>query len=1075
MKTPSTIRRLALLCLSAFALSVIAALAAEAPPSGTNVIQGVVRFTNADTNILARLGPPGNEGMAQFILYAYAAGPPALLTTKNIINTNYLTNAYEVTVSAGATSLTYQVSAALYLDGSSELYYTTPLAAAPLTSNSPPATVNFDECVALLELRFQLSNGAPVAVSGERATVTETGPPYGLRAQYGSASPGRTNNFLVVPSGVEFELVIEVDTGTDIYSNRLTHAERHVMTLNCDDTAVVTITVPDPGGLGQIKGSLNMVGEIELPTDGYLDLLGRPVMIASGPGGNQRYSAVAAEFPGPDTDRVFTLPNLVPSSVTQAWSLHAEMQFRTGYRFEYFRSPGLGEGTNNAGIVVTAGEANDLGDTFVMHPAKLVGKVTLTGPPEFGANISALRGLLRSADYDSDTNGIPDGVGPAGINYSYITATGVDELAPGATLTAAGGLLAASFAGAFNPTNSAFEGDYDATLGMLSDQPGVWKRDTFYFVIYHPATNGGPYVNQGVAVVENEPWQGALAPGQCATNDVRYGLAEVCLRIRSPAPFYNPRVAGGTGVLNGIDSTGSNRNYTVSVYAYGRPDSAVDATHEAIVTMYLPEGSYTLQPVITTIDPGGGESATQLPPVDVSVVAGDRLCIEDCLRVSIEPPVCTTNFGFLARANATSCDATLTNLSLTARSLENTNARLGYSDIRILIGARTNLTTAHGLFPEFDGFPLSYYNDILYTAVAKDNQGRVATLQIVAHYDFTAPTIQCPPDITVLTTNPAGTAVNFTVTATDDRPGPVNLVCTPPSGSVFPIGTNTVTCRASDLCHNTNTCTFQIVVVDDCLHLEIEPPICTTNFGFLAFANAFSCEASLTNLSLSSYSLSDTNIRLGYSDIRIFVPPGMARTNLRTGHGLFPEYDGYQDHLEYYNDILYVAVARDNRGRVAIAQFVGHYDFTPPTITCPPDLIVGAVDAMGGPAYFTVTAVDNRPEPINLIVTPPSGSLFPIGTTVVTCRANDLCHNTNTCTFRLIVRGVNEPLCPLNIELAQRDPLLVTLSWDCSGILQSSPNPDGPWTDEPGATTPHPIPADVLLRKFFRLRFDGGG
>src|SRR4029078_732291 len=164
--------------------------------------------------------------------------------------------------------------------------------------------------------------------------------------RYSTQPPGRTENFLVVPSGVEFELAVEVDTGTDIYLDRVTHRETHVMTLNCEDKPVITIVVPDAGTLGTIVGNANLVGEIELPTDGYLELRGRPVIKARGPLGNQRYDALPAEAPGADVARAFALEILVPSAPTAAWRVQAEMQFGDGYRFQYFQTPALGDGLN---------------------------------------------------------------------------------------------------------------------------------------------------------------------------------------------------------------------------------------------------------------------------------------------------------------------------------------------------------------------------------------------------------------------------------------------------------------------------------------------------------------------------------------------------------------------------------------------------------------------------------------------------------------------------------------------------------------------------------------------------------
>lgn len=352
-------------------------------------------------------------------------------------------------------------------------------------------------------------------------------------------------------------------------------------------------------------------------------------------------------------------------------------------------------------------------------------------------------------------------------------------------------------------------------------------------------------MNQVIYVTDTAPTPLTVMPGERLTSDVRLGLAEVCVRFRSAgAAFFSPRIRFSIGTLDGPDFENNERHHSTYIdIAAGLPIYAEGATNEAVVTMYLPEGTYDFSPYVSTLNAEGVASETQLNTInDVSVVAGERLCIEECIRVFIEPPICTPNFGFLARANAVSCDGTLTNLSLRASRLSDPSIRLGYSDIRILIGSRTELTTAHGLFPEFDGYPRSYYEDILYTATATDNQGRVAISQIVAHYDLTAPTINCPADITVTSPDGAGMAVDFTVTATDDRPEPLRgPTCVPPSGSMFPPGTHVVTCTVSDLCRNTNTCSFNVTVRgpnEDCVLrialTQVSPPEVTLTWDCAA-------------------------------------------------------------------------------------------------------------------------------------------------------------------------------------------------------------------------------------------------
>lgn len=50
-----------------------------------------------------------------------------------------------------------------------------------------------------------------------------------------------------------------------------------------------------------------------------------------------------------------------------------------------------------------------------------------------------------------------------------------------------------------------------------------------------------------------------------------------------------------------------------------------------------------------------------------------------------------------------------------------------------------------------------------------------------------------------------GTAIDYTATAVDANDGTLTASCTPASGSVFPVGTTTVTCTATDTAGNTGT------------------------------------------------------------------------------------------------------------------------------------------------------------------------------------------------------------------------------------------------------------------------------
>jgi len=81
--------------------------------------------------------------------------------------------------------------------------------------------------------------------------------------------------------------------------------------------------------------------------------------------------------------------------------------------------------------------------------------------------------------------------------------------------------------------------------------------------------------------------------------------------------------------------------------------------------------------------------------------------------------------------------------------------------------------------------------------------------------DKTAPTITCPSGITTEApfSSSSGAYVWFTVTATDDKDPSPTLTVNPPSGSLFPVGTTTVTSTATDWKGNTSSRTFGVTVL----------------------------------------------------------------------------------------------------------------------------------------------------------------------------------------------------------------------------------------------------------------------
>jgi hypothetical protein len=236
---------------------------------------------------------------------------------------------------------------------------------------------------------------------------------------------------------------------------------------------------------------------------------------------------------------------------------------------------------------------------------------------------------------------------------------------------------------------------------------------------------------------------------------------------------------------------------------YGTPTDASGATNIGQVVMYLPQGTYQLQPSVTPY----GSAQAGLAPLDVTVGCGQRLTIEPCLQLSLNAPDCT--------------NSTTAHITGAVRSCGNSVAQISY---QLNGGPVQTICNNCGADPSF-AFNLNLANectDNILIVTTTDGSGGVSSITTAVRHDATSPVIHCPADIVAGACDTNGTTVDFTVTATDNCPHPVSLVCTPPSGSVFPVGTNTVTCVATDGCGNTSQCSFKVIVVTGSSQLSIE-------------------------------------------------------------------------------------------------------------------------------------------------------------------------------------------------------------------------------------------------------------
>lgn len=91
------------------------------------------------------------------------------------------------------------------------------------------------------------------------------------------------------------------------------------------------------------------------------------------------------------------------------------------------------------------------------------------------------------------------------------------------------------------------------------------------------------------------------------------------------------------------------------------------------------------------------------------------------------------------------------------------------------------------------------------------------TVVVIPPTDTTAPVIAFHADISAVeAASPAGAIVIYTAPATSDNVDPAGIaICSPASGSTFPLGQSIVTCNATDAAGNhASPTTFKVTVVD---------------------------------------------------------------------------------------------------------------------------------------------------------------------------------------------------------------------------------------------------------------------
>ena len=212
-------------------------------------------------------------------------------------------------------------------------------------------------------------------------------------------------------------------------------------------------------------------------------------------------------------------------------------------------------------------------------------------------------------------------------------------------------------------------------------------------------------------------------------------------------------------------------------------------------------------------------------------------------------------------------------------------------------------------------------------------------------------------------TSPAGAVVNFQNPLTfDEEPTPPPIACDHASGSTFPIGTTIVTCSVTDDDDVTSTVstTFPVTVKDTDLALTGVPADITTA--------ATSGSGAVVNYTAPTAVDEDS--------------PAPSVTCVPASGSLFP--------IGITTVTCTSSDADDTPSTVSATFRVSVGDGDLALVNMPADVTVQATSAGGAAVgYVMPTASDEDGTRPSVSCDHASGSLFPVGTTVVTCTATD--------------------------------------------------------------------------------------
>ena len=496
--------------------------------------------------------------------------------------------------------------------------------------------------------------------------------------------------------------------------------------------------------------------------------------------------------------------------------------------------------------------------------------------------------------------------------------------------------------------------------------------------------------------------------GACSFNVIVSGSDTTPPTITCPSNIATPEDPAGSGVANvnyATPAATDNCTQGVQVSCSPPPGSSFPSG-TTTVTCTATDASTNSASCTFTVTVDANNCALTCPP-DVTestssgcsklVTYADPSQSGSCGAVSCDPasgsafPVGSTTVICAARDTSgnllATCNFTVTindtgtltcpaNITTPENPQGSGQAMVNYQEPTACSGATVTCTPASG-----SSFPVGT------TTVTCSNGG---SCQFTVTVTTGNCTINCPANKTVSNdSNQCGAVVTFgdpTISGSCGGSDPGQPFCDPPSGSFFPVGPTSVTCGFSNI--NFTQCTFTVTVNDtqapvigSCpanITKNTDPGQCSAVATYTTPSATDNCGAasvSCSPASGSTFQKGTTTVTCTASD----TSPNSADSTCQ-----------------------FTVTVNDNEN---------------PTISCPANIVQGTdPNLCSAVVGFSATANDNCPG-VTYSCAPASGTVFPKGTTTVTCTATDTSSHTASCQFTVTVNDTQPPAitCPANM------------------------------------------------------------